>query len=44
MAGEAFAFNDYEERAAGPSRLLPVGGIGLAFLLLAVLVAIYIGF
>jgi len=43
-AGEAFAFNDYDEPAAGPSRLLPLGGIGLAFLLLAALVAIYIGF
>jgi hypothetical protein len=43
-AGEAFAFNDYDEPRTGPSRVLPLGGIGLAFLLLAVLVAISIGF
>lgn len=43
-AGEAFAFNDYDEPRTGPSRLLPLGGIGLAFVLLAILVAVSIGF
>ncbi|MFL5131410.1 MAG: hypothetical protein ACJ8DD_14865 [Microvirga sp.] len=43
-AGEAFAFNDYDEPATGPSRLLPLSGIGLVFLLLAALVAVSIGF
>jgi hypothetical protein len=43
-AGEAFAFNDYEEPRSGPSRLLPLGGIGLAFLVLAALVALSIRF
>jgi hypothetical protein len=43
-AGEAFAFIDQDEPRRGEARLLPLGGIGLAFLLLAALVALSIGF